>query len=38
MSVANGLVLLHHAQGDVAAGDAVDVLPSTAWSEPAVAT
>jgi molybdopterin molybdotransferase len=27
MSVANGLVLLHHAQGDVAAGEAVDVLP-----------
>ena len=27
MSVANGLVLLHHAQGDVAAGEPVDVLP-----------
>ncbi|HSN31377.1 MAG TPA: molybdopterin molybdenumtransferase MoeA, partial [Ideonella sp.] len=27
MSVANGLVVLHHAQGDVAAGDPVDVLP-----------
>jgi molybdopterin molybdotransferase len=27
MSVANGLVLLHHAQGNVAAGEAVDVLP-----------
>jgi molybdopterin molybdotransferase len=27
MSEANGLVVLHHAQGDVAAGDVVDVLP-----------
>src|SRR5512139_1434798 len=27
MSVANGLVVLHHDQGNVAAGDAVDVLP-----------
>jgi molybdopterin molybdotransferase len=27
MSVANGLVVLHHAQGNVAAGEAVDVLP-----------
>jgi molybdopterin molybdotransferase len=27
MSVANGLVLLHHAQGVVAAGVRVDVLP-----------
>ena len=27
MSQANGLVVLHHAQGDVAAGDLVDVLP-----------
>ena len=27
MSVANGLVVLHHAQGDVAAGELVDVLP-----------
>jgi molybdopterin molybdotransferase len=27
MSMANGLVLLHHAQGDVAAGEPVDVLP-----------
>ena len=27
MSVANGLVVLHHAQGDVAAGDLVDVIP-----------
>ena len=27
MSEANGLVVLHHAQGDVAAGGAVDVLP-----------
>ncbi|MFL6661773.1 MAG: gephyrin-like molybdotransferase Glp [Rhizobacter sp.] len=27
MSEANGLVVLHHAQGDVAAGEAVDVLP-----------
>ena len=27
MSEANGLVVLHHAQGDVAAGEMVDVLP-----------
>ncbi|HEX6705508.1 MAG TPA: gephyrin-like molybdotransferase Glp [Albitalea sp.] len=27
MSEANGLVVLHHEQGDVAAGEAVDVLP-----------
>ncbi len=27
MSVANGMVVLHHAQGDVAAGDEVDVIP-----------
>ena len=27
MSEANGLVVLHHAQGDVAAGDLVDVVP-----------
>ena len=27
MSEANGLVVLHHAQGDVAAGEPVDVLP-----------
>jgi molybdopterin molybdotransferase len=27
MSEANGLVVLHHAQGDVAAGEEVDVLP-----------
>jgi molybdopterin molybdotransferase len=27
MSVANGLVVLHHAQGDVAAGEFVDVIP-----------
>ncbi len=27
MSQANGLVVLHHAQGDVAAGESVDVLP-----------
>jgi len=27
MSVANGLVVLHHEQGNVAAGEAVDVLP-----------
>ena len=27
MSVANGLVVLGHAQGNVAAGEAVDVLP-----------
>jgi molybdopterin molybdotransferase len=27
MSEANGLVILGHAQGDVAAGDEVDVVP-----------
>ncbi|MEQ1807976.1 MAG: hypothetical protein ABL900_21550, partial [Burkholderiaceae bacterium] len=27
MSQANGLVVLHHEQGDVAAGELVDVLP-----------
>ena len=27
MSEANGLVVLHHAQGDVAAGELVDVWP-----------
>jgi molybdopterin molybdotransferase len=27
MSVANGLVVLHHEQGDVEAGGWVDVLP-----------
>ena len=27
MSAANGMVLLHHALGDVAAGDDVDVIP-----------
>jgi molybdopterin molybdotransferase len=27
MSVANGMVLLHHEQGDVAAGEEVDVIP-----------
>jgi molybdopterin molybdotransferase len=27
MSQANGMVLLHHEQGNVAAGEAVDVLP-----------
>ena len=27
MSSANGMVVLHHAQGDVAAGDEVDVIP-----------
>jgi molybdopterin molybdotransferase len=27
MSVANGMVVLHHGQGDVAAGDEVDVIP-----------
>ena len=27
MSQANGMVVLHHAQGDVAAGDLVDVIP-----------
>jgi molybdopterin molybdotransferase len=27
MSVANGMVVLHHGQGDVAAGDVVDVIP-----------
>jgi molybdopterin molybdotransferase len=32
MSQANGMVLLHHAQGNVAAGEAVDVLPFDAWT------
>jgi molybdopterin molybdotransferase len=27
MSIANGMVVLHHAQGNVAAGDEVDVIP-----------
>ena len=27
MSIANGIVLLHHEQGNVAAGDEVDVIP-----------
>jgi molybdopterin molybdotransferase len=27
MSQANGMVVLHHDQGDVAAGEPVDVLP-----------
>ena len=27
MSVANGMVVLHHEQGNVAAGDEVDVIP-----------
>jgi len=27
MSEANGMVVLHHGQGHVAAGDLVDVLP-----------
>ena len=27
MSQANGMVVLHHGQGDVAAGDLVDVIP-----------
>ena len=31
MSQANGMVLLHHAQGNVAAGELVDVLPFDAW-------
>jgi molybdopterin molybdotransferase len=32
MSQANGMVLLHHDQGNVAAGEAVDVLPFDAWT------
>ena len=32
MSQANGMVLLHHAQANVAAGEAVDVLPFDAWT------
>jgi len=32
MSQANGMVLLHHAQGNVAAGELVDVLPFDAWT------
>jgi molybdopterin molybdotransferase len=32
MSQANGMVLLHHAQGPVAAGEPVDVLPFDAWT------
>jgi molybdopterin molybdotransferase len=32
MSQANGMVLLHHAQGNVAAGEPVDVLPFDAWT------
>ena len=31
MSQANGMVLLHHEQGSVAAGELVDVLPFDAW-------
>ena len=31
MSHANGMVLLHHEQGNVAAGELVDVLPFDAW-------
>jgi len=31
MSQANGMVLLHHEQGNVAAGELVDVLPFDAW-------
>jgi len=31
MSQANGMVLLHHAQGNVATGELVDVLPFDAW-------
>jgi molybdopterin molybdotransferase len=31
MSQANGMVLLHHDQGNVAAGELVDVLPFDAW-------
>ena len=27
MSAANGMVVLHHEQGNVAAGDEVDVIP-----------
>jgi molybdopterin molybdotransferase len=27
MSQANGMVMLHHGQGNVAAGDLVDVIP-----------
>ena len=27
MSEANGMVVLHHGQGDVAAGELVDVIP-----------
>jgi molybdopterin molybdotransferase len=27
MSAANGMVVLHHAQGDVSLGDEVDVIP-----------
>jgi molybdopterin molybdotransferase len=32
MSQANGMVLLHHDQGNVAAGEVVDVLPFDAWT------
>jgi molybdopterin molybdotransferase len=32
MSQANGMVLLHHAQGPVAAGEPVDVLPFDGWT------
>ena len=32
MSQANGMVLLHHGQGNVAAGELVDVLPFDAWT------
>ena len=32
MSQANGMVLLHHGQGNVAAGEVVDVLPFDAWT------
>jgi len=32
MSQANGMVLLHHAQGNVAAGEPVDVLPFDGWT------
>ena len=31
MSQANGMVLLHHEQGDVGPGELVDVLPFDAW-------
>jgi molybdopterin molybdotransferase len=31
MSQANGMVLLHHEQGNVAAGELVDVLPFDSW-------